>query len=249
MMGDFCRQLHDALGNRVEFYFGTFIESYRDEGDMIDVRFSDGGTGSFDLLVGADGQFSRTRRMMIGWNMLLVYFTVPLPIQTEEKYIATLYMAYGVRGVMIRRHDRNYMRVYLGGKVGVDEYQVLGDKDVEKEKVAFARMFKDAGWKVQSSPLLMSMAFIVSVWLSSRLIIGLRPFMGQVQDGVDQNDGKWDGVTSTQIGVFLQNCMMGLASLMRINIADYMMKENVKNWSLPYHERLVCLNTASDDTR
>ncbi|KAK5797904.1 hypothetical protein VI817_004195 [Penicillium citrinum] len=248
-MGDFCRQLHDALGNRVEFYFGTFIESYRDEGDMIDVRFSDGGTGSFDLLVGADGQFSRTRRMMVGWNMLLVYFTVPLPIQTEEKYIATLYMAYGVRGVMIRRHDRNYMRVYLGGKVGVDEYQVLGDKDVEKEKVAFARMFKDAGWKVQSSPLLMSMAFIVSVWLSSRLIIGLRPFMGQVQDGVGQNDGKWDGVTSTQIGVFLQNCMMGLASLMRINIADYMMKENVKNWSLPYHERLVCLNTASDDTR
>ncbi|OQD70508.1 hypothetical protein PENDEC_c023G05722 [Penicillium decumbens] len=58
-----------------------------------------------------------------------------------------------------------------------------------------------------------------------------RPFMDQVQKGVGEDDSKWDWVPSTQISVFLQKFLMGLASLFEINIADYMISETVKDWS------------------
>lgn len=323
MRGDLCRLLYDATEQQTEYLFGTFIESYRDEGNMIEVLFSDGNTGCFDLLVGADGQASRTRRMMLGQdtpdtvvpiqNMLLAYFTIPLPIQPEEKYIATMYMTSGGRGVMTRRHDPICMQVYLGGRLGTERFTTLRAGDVEEEKAALAEMFRNAGWIVPDIVKSMEdaddfycerMALVkIDHWSHGRVallgdaafcptvntgmgttcaIVGayvlageigincvwdenvaighkkkclmtaleayerkFRPFMDQVQKGVGEDDSKWDWVTSTQIGVFLQNCLMGLASIFKINIADYMMKETVKNWSLPDYQELR-LRAASD---
>ena len=79
----------------------------------VEVRFSDGKKEHFDLVVGADGIGSRTRRHMLGSNsnngffpipgQYIGYFTAPRPIQEGEEYIATQYMATGQRGIMIRR--------------------------------------------------------------------------------------------------------------------------------------------------
>ncbi|KAJ5698782.1 fad binding domain protein [Penicillium macrosclerotiorum] len=278
MRGDFCQLLYDATEQHTEYLFGTYIESYRDEGDMIEVHFSDGSTDYFDLLVGADGQSSRTRRMMLGknasnavfsiQNMLLAYFTAPRPIQPKEKYIATMYMTSGGRGVMTRRHNSNNIQVYLGGKIGTETFAALTAGDVEKEKATFAEMFKNAGWIVPDivkslddvDDFYLVGAYVLAgeidahcVW-DENVAIGhkkecltnalkayeqkFRPFMDQVQKGAGEDDGKWDWVTSTSIGVFLQNCLMGVASLFKINIADYMMKEMVKNWSLPDYHKL-----------
>jgi 2-polyprenyl-6-methoxyphenol hydroxylase-like FAD-dependent oxidoreductase len=61
--------LHDILSARVRaagvtVRLGLRIASFEDDGAGIDVRFDDGSTGRYDLLVGADGVFSQTRRAL-----------------------------------------------------------------------------------------------------------------------------------------------------------------------------------------
>jgi 2-polyprenyl-6-methoxyphenol hydroxylase-like FAD-dependent oxidoreductase len=62
--------LHQALFNAVEREFdiryGTEIQSIRETGDKSEVEFNDGRADSFDLVVGADGIHSRTRKLVFG---------------------------------------------------------------------------------------------------------------------------------------------------------------------------------------
>ncbi|MAM59888.1 FAD-dependent oxidoreductase [Maritimibacter sp. UBA3975] len=52
-----------AVGATVRL--GVTVEEMEDDGDGVDVTFSDGTTGRYDIVVGADGVFSATRRMIL----------------------------------------------------------------------------------------------------------------------------------------------------------------------------------------
>ena len=63
------RALHKVLGDRAiaaraEVRLGVTAASLDDDGDGVTVRFSDGNTGRFDLVIGADGVHSQTRAML-----------------------------------------------------------------------------------------------------------------------------------------------------------------------------------------
>lgn len=51
-----------ALGIKVRL--GVSFESFTDRGDAVDVRFTDGTSGSYDLLIGADGNYSAVRKQL-----------------------------------------------------------------------------------------------------------------------------------------------------------------------------------------
>lgn len=60
------RALHKVLGDRTiavgaKVRLGVTADAIADEGSHVEVRFSDGGTGRYDLIVGADGVYSQTR--------------------------------------------------------------------------------------------------------------------------------------------------------------------------------------------
>ncbi|KAI7788107.1 fad binding domain protein [Diaporthe eres] len=113
--------------NGAKYKFGTAIESFKQNDKSVEVRFENGETDRYDLLVGADGQWSRTRRMMLGLEggsdgipradglhpvegLYFAYFTLRRPIQEGEDYIATSYLAPGKRGIMTRRHSPHEMQ-------------------------------------------------------------------------------------------------------------------------------------------
>lgn len=61
--------LHDILSTRVreagiEVRLGLTVDSFDQDPDGVDVRFSDGTDGRFELMVGADGIFSSMRKML-----------------------------------------------------------------------------------------------------------------------------------------------------------------------------------------
>ncbi|MEV4343938.1 FAD-dependent monooxygenase [Actinoplanes sp. NPDC049596] len=64
MRGDLGRILHDAAG--ADFRFGDSIASLADGPDGVDVTFASGRTGRYELVVGADGLHSATRRQVLG---------------------------------------------------------------------------------------------------------------------------------------------------------------------------------------
>lgn len=61
--------LHKVLGDRTkasgaQVRLGVTVEAMKDDGSAVDVCFSDGRTGRYDLVIGADGVYSQTRAML-----------------------------------------------------------------------------------------------------------------------------------------------------------------------------------------
>ena len=320
MRGDLCRLIYDASKDRVKYVFGMSIESFEEKESSVEVRFTDGQTNRFDLLVGADGSGSRTRKMMLGSDTAdgfypvdggecVAYFTVPRPIQAGEQYIATMYMATGRRGVMTRRHNPHEIQVYLGCTADSEQLKSVHRGDVGEEKRALAEICKGAGWQIDeilkslndADDFYFERLGLVKLqsWSNGRVVLvgdaaycpsvntgmgttssivgayilageigrlygranmedpngevnskdGLttalktyeqrfRPFMNQVQKGVGESSS-WDGIMATPFGVGLLNCFLGLASLLRVNVAKWMMREEIKGWALPEYKEML----------
>lgn len=79
MRGDLEGLLYSKLGDQVEVRFGTEVESFEQEGARVRATLTDGTTGVFDLLVGADGVHSRVRKLAFGpedsFSRFLGYYT------------------------------------------------------------------------------------------------------------------------------------------------------------------------------
>ena len=63
---DLARVLHAALAPGTSLIFGESIRALRDDGDGVEVAFISGRRDRFDLVVGADGMHSLTRRLTFG---------------------------------------------------------------------------------------------------------------------------------------------------------------------------------------
>ncbi|MCS0605541.1 FAD-dependent monooxygenase [Streptomyces sp. LP11] len=64
--GDLADALYTPLRDRVEFLFGDSIATLDDDGDAVHVAFDSGARRTFDLVIGADGLHSNTRRLVFG---------------------------------------------------------------------------------------------------------------------------------------------------------------------------------------
>ncbi|KAM5350770.1 hypothetical protein ACJ41O_007275 [Fusarium nematophilum] len=159
MRGDLVRLVYDATKDRIKYVFGTSVASIENGHDAVQVRFADGKSDRYDLLVGADGQGSRTRRMMLGPDApdgfyplkgdFVGYFTVPRPIQEGEEYIATMYLAPGRRGIMTRRHRPDAFQAYLSCTTDSEKLNNARPGDVVQEKAALTEIFRGAGWQTE----------------------------------------------------------------------------------------------------
>ena len=160
MRSDLCHILHDVSKERVKYIFGTSIETLKEEEDSVEVCFHDKTSERFDLLVGADGQGSRTRKMMMGRgktdgfhpidDTFVGYVTLPRPIEKGEGYNATMYMASGGRAIMTRRHSPDQIQAYLTCDFTSDRMKEIAKSPVQGQKDAIAEAFKGAGWKSES---------------------------------------------------------------------------------------------------
>ncbi|KAI1611320.1 FAD binding domain protein [Exophiala viscosa] len=155
MRGDLCRLLYDATKDRVRYLFGTTVESFEDDDRSIKVQFTDGSKDWFDLLVGADGQGSRIRRMILppespdpfrSLHMYMAYFT--MSHEEGEEYVATGYLATNKRLLFTRRHSPNSIQAYMGYvDDDMEQLKHVMKSDVGEQKKVWAELFRDAGWQ------------------------------------------------------------------------------------------------------
>ncbi|RSM14839.1 hypothetical protein CDV31_005273 [Fusarium ambrosium] len=159
MRKDLYEILHESTKDRVKYTFGTTIESFTQRDDLVDVTFSDGNKDHFDLVVGADGQASRTRKAMLGPNAgdpthylgaYIAYFTIPQPVERGKDYTARFYLATGKRFIFTRRNEDSRVQIYMACKAGTEWMKDIRKGDTEREKQAFLGMFKGAGWETDA---------------------------------------------------------------------------------------------------
>jgi 2-polyprenyl-6-methoxyphenol hydroxylase-like FAD-dependent oxidoreductase len=159
----------DAIANgeqegSLDFKFGETITSLTQSSsapnDGVTVTFSNAQTAHYDLVIAADGQGSRTRRLTFGeplstdafksLNIHAAYYNIPrLP---REDSLARIYFAPNSRMVMTRTGDRPLTQAYLF--LMRDKQRHAAMKPVHKlplqeQKDVWTKHFADAGWECE----------------------------------------------------------------------------------------------------
>lgn len=153
MRGDLVRILHQATGDDTEYVFGKSVDGFDQDADRVTAYFSDGASDECDLLIGADGQGSRTRRALlpegvdpysrVGIHM--AYWFVPRI--ASDSNIRDTYMVPGGRQIMRRSHNATETQVYFVMREESAEASAIHRAPVEQQQKFWAERFQDAGWQ------------------------------------------------------------------------------------------------------
>ncbi|KAI1864438.1 uncharacterized protein JN550_008995 [Neoarthrinium moseri] len=145
----------DGNGRCVRYEFGKYATELRQDGSGVDVTFSDGTQSRFDLVVGADGQGSRTRRMAFGKDLsenvfkplgaFVAFFSIPKGEGDGE--MAKVFHMPEYRIVSTRTGDRPITQAYLAVLSDSEELKASTSKPVQEQKALWKGLFEDCTWQ------------------------------------------------------------------------------------------------------
>lgn len=165
MRGDLVGVLYGASleaargrAGALRYRFGTHATDIRQLGDGgASVTLSDGSTETFDLVVGADGQGSRTRWLAYGQEasdvafkplgVSMAYFSIPR--DEGDDATARFCLVPGRRLMATRTGNRPVAQGYLAVKADDPEWKELSGQSVAQQKEWWARLFRGAGWQAE----------------------------------------------------------------------------------------------------
>ncbi|KAK6356163.1 hypothetical protein TWF718_000535 [Orbilia javanica] len=162
LRGDLAAVFYNATKDHpnVNYHFDTTVkEVISNDNDSVKVELSNGETQTYDLLVLADGQWSRLRKMcfppeavkVVDKDMFAAYWTIPrIP---SDNNLWNIYAALGRRVVSLRPDPHGTIRVTIT-RVPLNEAHrqewmeaVRGDRKTQEKLLR--KEFADAGWQSQ----------------------------------------------------------------------------------------------------
>lgn len=163
MRGDLVKILYRLTEKHenVKHLFDTTLDSFTqdDETDphgKVHVRFGNGKEEDFDLVVGADGAGSRTRKVMLGPGAVnprhslggyVGYFSIPSDPKIDE-YKATFYHLPGSRVIGTRKDCDELTRVYI---IMRGKHEALAAalkvRDITLQKSVIKTLYQGGGWQ------------------------------------------------------------------------------------------------------
>ncbi|MDC7340392.1 FAD-dependent monooxygenase [Streptomyces lydicus] len=155
MRGDLVRILNEATRHDAAYVFGKSVDGFEQDEHKVVAHFSDGSSGEFDLMVGADGQGSRIRRAILPegfdpyWRVgiHMAYWFVPR-IDSDSD-IRDTYMVPGGRQIMRRSHNPTETQVYFVLREESEEASAIHRDPVGRQQEFWASRFRDAGWQTE----------------------------------------------------------------------------------------------------
>lgn len=160
MRGDLVRILYDIVKDKNKYIFGLSATKLEDiDGDQVRVTFSDGSVEIYDLVVGADGQNSRTRKLMPGADatdpfsslgLYMACFTIPR-IESDSAYACVHHAVEG--RIIVTRADNpktaQCIFAIIASSPHADKIRAVMKSGIAAQKKAWAEVFGDAGWQGQ----------------------------------------------------------------------------------------------------
>jgi 2-polyprenyl-6-methoxyphenol hydroxylase-like FAD-dependent oxidoreductase len=142
--------MHDAGGDRITYVFDDSITAIDDRDDGAYVTFESAAPRAYDIVVGADGLHSNTRRLVFGpesayishLGMYLAVFTAPNFLGLD--YWQCFQTGTNTGGGVMSARGNAEVRAYLG--FATDEPIVYDFRDVDAQKRLLDERTADATW-------------------------------------------------------------------------------------------------------
>lgn len=168
MRGDMVQCLYNASikqnvelkvgpGKEITYLFGQTITSLGQSAQSVDVTFSDGREHRYDLVIGADGQYSRTRRLAFGQDVSDAAFKslgvhgahFSIPRVDGEGTLARGHLAPGKKMIFTRTSDRPVTGALLYTMKATPRMKASYKESVKSQREAFVEAFKDMDWQTE----------------------------------------------------------------------------------------------------
>jgi 2-polyprenyl-6-methoxyphenol hydroxylase-like FAD-dependent oxidoreductase len=142
----------DAIGDQVEFRYNESITTMEESADKVHVTFASGKKGAFDLVIGADGVNSSTRKMTIDpeaaclkyLGYCYVGFSIPNFLDIWNENVS--WNIPGKAAVLFSTSDRAGANAFLEFLTDNPPYdRMRNDQDVRD---LFKEQFANYGWEV-----------------------------------------------------------------------------------------------------
>lgn len=152
--GDLNQVLLDALATadngHLDYRYGEWIEQIDQDDTGVEVTFASGRTERFDLVIGADGVHSATRRLVFGPEEQFstnlggygAFFTMPTPPQVEPGWFGMRLVPGAMLGI---RPDGDPATAKAIITVRTDADPALR-RDPDAQRALIRRAIGDAGW-------------------------------------------------------------------------------------------------------
>ncbi len=153
LRGELVNILYEQSRSNTEYIFGDHPTALSDQRDHVEVTFASGNKRNFDLVIGADGIRSKTRRLAFSGdnptpihylNMYTAYFTIPYA-ETDKRW-ARWYNATDKRTIVLRPDNQGTTRAYLSVRSSERGYEHLS---VDEQKQYLWKTFRDAGFEAE----------------------------------------------------------------------------------------------------
>lgn len=168
LRGDLARILYDATRQHTDYVFGDSITSLTEDAHGVTVTFERGAPRRFDLVVGADGLHSNTRRLTFGPEERFVkHLGVNCAIFTTSNHLGLDHTghAYRTAGKLVAmysaRHNAEAKAVFYFASPQLD----LDRRDVAGQQAVLTETFTGNGW--QSDRLLHDMWYAPDFYFDS----------------------------------------------------------------------------------
>lgn len=166
MRGDMVQALYDASIKQntelkvgpeqgVTYLFSRTITALGQSTQGVDVTFSDGRKQRYDLVIGADGQNSRTRQLAFGQEVSDAafkslgihgaYFSIPRI--DGEGTLARGHLAPGRKMIITRTSDRPVTGALLFTMEESSRLKASYKESLQNQREAFVEVFKDIDWQ------------------------------------------------------------------------------------------------------
>ncbi|MEU0568501.1 FAD-dependent monooxygenase [Nonomuraea sp. NPDC005983] len=150
LRGDLARVLYDATKEHTEYIFGDSITSLTEDADGVTVTFERTPPRRFDLVIGADGLHSNTRRLTFGPEERFVkHLGLYCAIFTTGNHLGLDHTghAYRTAGKLVAmysaHHNTQAKAVFYFASPPLD----LDRRDVPQQQAVLAEQFTGNGWQ------------------------------------------------------------------------------------------------------
>ncbi|GAB3821366.1 FAD-dependent monooxygenase [Kribbella italica] len=150
--GDLADALYTPIRDKVEFLFGDSIARLDDRGDRVDVVLDSGISRSFDLVIGADGLHSNTRRLVFGPEeefhsyVGFAFAGFTLPNEFGLSHEGVVWNIPGRTAVLYAHEPDELVHGFLTFEQDEPPYDAFRDPIAQRDLVA--AKFQHQGWHV-----------------------------------------------------------------------------------------------------